>query len=224
MTEALIYILIELAQELVEAGVEYVIRHTIDDAGNKIVEFVQEIDHDNNGVVDEEIVIHSIEAVVPDVNAQYNLVSDGDTVGIGMPYVDVIDGLDFNSYVDFSDPFNMPELTVSGGGYLLDMDSDGDNDDVVIMLPDFNGDGVPEFGWIVDADDNGLPDVSPDSPYYPVGSEGYYDIVNNITSENNIMTKELNDYTVTEGLLFLMLFLMVCYFIKSLFKKKDIYR
>ncbi len=68
------------------------------------------------------------------------------------------------------------------------------------------------------------------------GTMTVYDMDGNITaencdtayslwvSENGIMDKPIDYYSVTEGLLLLLLGVSVVFFIRSLFKRKDVYR
>lgn len=218
MPEWLIVVLTDLAIELGEAAVKYIIRTAVDEAGNRVIEFVHEIDRNNDGIIDDELVIHSIEALIPDLDSPFTLVSDGDTVGLGLPEIRIIDGMDIGAFVDFEDP-----ITGNGDGYLVDMDGDMDYDDVLIPLPDFNGDGFDDWGWILDSDENGVPDVSPEAPYYPVGSEGYYEILDTSNGENAVMTKDFDDYTVTEAMLFILVILGLVTFVKSLFRKREVF-
>lgn len=162
-------------------GIKYVIRKTFDGAGRAFTEFVHQIDIDGDGVFDEEIVLHSLDMLIPDLSGGHCIVSDGETIGLGMPVFDIIDSYTLSDYIDFSDTTYYPTVSGNGGGYLLDMDYDGVNDEVLVSLPDFTGDGLPDWGWVRDDDNNGVPDASSDSPYYPVGSEEYMDIVGGLS-------------------------------------------
>lgn len=263
METILLIFLTELSEKLSEAvanGVEYAIKKVVDETGRAITQIVQSVDNDGDGVVDTEIILHEFDIPIPDFDSGYCIVNDGDVIGIGLPQFEIIDGLDMTSYIDISNPLNYPYITANDDGYLLDMDGDGDNDEAVIPLSDFNGDGVEEWGRVVDEDDNGVPDASPEAPFYPVGSDEYnqlitdrsgvpsiivmsqdgtmtvYDTNGQITaedcdtayslwvSENGIMDKRLDNYSVTEGLLLCMLLLAGAWFVRSLFKRKDVYR
>ena len=218
------WILIGLLDALGNAisdGIDYLVRQVTDGAGRVFTEFVQQIDTDGDGVYDQEIILHSLEMLIPDMDNGYCLVSDGDTVGLGLPAYQLIDGIDLCSYIDLSDPVHYPCITGNDNGFILDMDYDGLADDVIIALPDFTGDGANEWGWILDLDSNGVPDVSPDSPYYPVGSEEYYAVVQ--ASEDAIMSKNLDQYTVTEGLLLILAIFAIINFLKGLFRKREVF-
>lgn len=43
-------------------------------------------------------------------------------------------------------------------------------------------------------------------------------------SDNGIMSKKMNNYSVTEGLLFLILLLTAFNFVRGLFRRKDVFR
>ena len=261
MQEYIVFIVIQtLANALgnaIEDGIEYIIRKVVDETGRCITQFVQQIDTDGDGVYDDEIVLHSLEMMIPDFDDGYCIVNEGDSVGIGLPSFDVIDGLLLCDYIDLSDPYAYPTITGNDDGYLLDLDLDGNFDDVLIPLPDLTGDGVDDWGWLTDEDDNGIPDASPDAPYYPVGSDQFnqivkgagntpsfiivspdgtmsiYDDSGNLTkedcdtayslwlSENAAMIKPFENYSVSEGLLFLIFVCVGFGFISKLFKRRQ---
>ncbi len=247
-----------------EYAIKYIIRKVIDETGRAVTQILYEFDSDGDGVNDSEQVIYTLDTMIPDLSAGYCLCNDGDKIGIGLPQFTLIDGLDIINYIDTSNPDFLPTITGNGDGYLVDADGDGDVDDVLIPFDfDVTGDGSNDWGWLVDDDNNGVPDASPDAPFYPVGSPEYHDIVTtveqgrgapsiiimsadgtmtvydmdgNITaencdtayslwvSENGIMDKPIDYYSVTEGLLLLLLGVSVVFFIRSLFKRKDVYR
>lgn len=248
----------DVLADAVEDGIKYVIRKTVDRFGRSITEFVHQIDSDGDGVYDSETVLYTLEMMIPDLSNGYCLVSDGDTVGIGVPMFELIDGIDITLYADTIDPSNLPTITANGNGYLLDADFDGDEDDVIVPLDDLTGDGIRDFGLLVDDDDNGIPDASDAAPYYEIGSPEYkqimaqssnvpsiivmspdgtmsvYDTSGQITAEdcdtayslwmsdNGIMTKPLDNYTVTEGLL-LIVGIVACFgFVAKLFRRRKV--
>lgn len=225
MSEVLIFLLGKLCEQLVEEGIKYIAREAVDVAGRKIVEFVQQIDTDGDGIYDDEIVLHSMNYIIPDLDDDYCFVSDGDTVGIGLPAYKIIDGITMGEYIDFNDIYNYPVITGNDDGFLVDMDHDGNNDDVLIALPDLTGDGYQEYGWILDTDHNGVPDASADYPYYPVGSEGYYEIMSVVQEDEapQLMTKDFDDYSVTEGMLLILVVFALINFLKGLFRKREVF-
>lgn len=257
------FVLIPLAdgiREGVEKGVEYAIRKVVDSFGRTASELYYSVDTDGDGVADEDVVFYTLEYQIPNLDGNYSIVSNGDTVGVGLPLFEIIDGTDLGSYIDLSDPFDYPTLTGNGAGYLADLDYDGEIDSTLVPLQDFTGDGAIEWGRVVDDDENGIPDASPEAAYYPVGSDGYNQIIASVSnqpsiivmsddgtmtvydtngqitaedcdtayslwvSENGIMNKPLDNYSVTEGLLLILFLVSACYFVKSLFKRKDVYR
>lgn len=119
---------------------------------------------------------------------------------------------------------------------------DGEKEPVKFI--DDDGDGVPDnpdepfLPW--DPSEL-LPDVEPEkeTSYIIVNPDGtmtIFDNAGNITadncdfayslwvSENGIMNKKLDNYSVTEGLLALLLLFTVINFVRGLFRRKDIYR
>lgn len=259
MSEVLLFLLGKLCEQIVEEGIKYIAREAVDTAGRKVIEFVQQFDTDGDGIYDEEIILHSMEYIIPDLDDDYCFVSDGDTVGIGLPAYKIIDGITMGEYIDFNDLYDYPVITGNDDGFLVDMDHDGDNDDVLVPLSDLTGDGYQEYGWILDSDHNGVPDASTDYPYYELGSEEYFEIIGsysdvgksfiimssdgtmtvydeagNITAEdcdnayslwvsdNGILDKPINDYTVTEGFLLIGIVVGIFAFARKLFRKRRV--
>lgn len=199
----------------IETGINYIIKKTVDAAGNIITEIVYEYDSDGDGANDSEQVIYTLDTLIPSLDDGYCLCNKSDEIGLGIPLYKVLDGFEISEYVDTD------IVTGNDNGFIVDFDGDGENDDVLVPLPDFTGDGQSDWGWLVDDDDNGLPDVSPFSPFYPVGSEGYHEIVERVSdSDLPFMDKPLEDFTVSEGLLFLIFICVVGSFLGQLFKRR----
>lgn len=182
MEEIVFTIILRALEQAVAAAAEkaitYIIRKVVDSTGRVITQLVYEYDSDGDGVNDSEEVIYTLDTVIPNLDNGYCIVNDVDKIGLGLPMYQLIDGSFISDYIDVSDPNNLPIVSGNGDGYLVDLDYDGDNDDVLVPFgADFSGDGVPDFGWLVDDDDNGVPDASPDFPFYPVGSDAYHQIV-----------------------------------------------
>ena len=210
----------------------------IDSAGRVIVRYVFHI-YDSEGELVSDDVVFTFDSIIPLFYDGYCLCNNGDEIGLGLPQYKIIDGAEIADIL-FSDTVSasynglsfmalddtgdimLPDV-ISGNDdcFLVDLDDDGAFDDVLVPLPDFTGDGQSDWGWLVDDDDNGLPDVSPYSPFYPVGSEGYHEIVERVSdSELPFMDKPFEDFTVTEGLLFLIFLCVVGSFIGRLFKRR----
>lgn len=252
MGEIIFTILLDIGIDLAIENTKYYVKKNIDG----IVRLVRSLDTDNDGAY-EDVVIAELGTITFDVNADYNIVSDGDTIGIGTAAIEIIDGMDLPNYIDTFVPGDYPVISYNDGVYIYDVDNDGDND-TVIPLDDLTGDGFGDFGLVLDEDDNGVPDVADDTPYYPIGTDEYntivrrmsnepsmiivssdgtmtvYDTSGQITaedcdtayslwvSENGIMTKPLDNYTVTEGILFIS-FLVGCFgFIGMLCRRKRV--
>lgn len=209
------------------------------------------IDKNGDGILDDDEVITTVKNFIPDLSDGYTLCNSGSDVGIGYPVVKTVDSDDVVDWFSTHD-----EFLFSGDVVVIDMDRDGDCDDFLIPLGyDVTGDNVNDWGWLVDDNDDGLPDASPDAPFYPVGSDEYsrivsadrgdgsiiimsgdgtmsvFDFNGDVTaedcdtayalwvSENGIMNKPLDYYTVTEGLL-LIAGIVACFgFVFKMFRR-----
>lgn len=201
-----------------EEGINYIIKKVVDSAGNVITQIVYEYDTDGDGIMDGEQIIYTLDTLIPSLDNGYCLCNKGNEIGLGLPQFEIVDGFEISELIDTD------IVTGNDNGFIVDLDNDGEYDDILIPLPDFTGDGYSDWGWLVDADDNGLPDVSPYSPFYPVGSEGYTEIVSRVTEEEpyTIMNKPIAEYTVTEGIL--LIFLIACgfKFVSKAFRRKKV--
>lgn len=260
LLQIILQALYDALKKAIESKIDYEIRKAVDVFGNYVTQIVQEVDTDGDGITDSEVVLHTMDIVIPDLSNGYCICDKGQEIGIGFPEFEVIDGREIQQYTGMWETFSTPRITGNGGGYLLDMDGDDKQDETVIPLDDMNGDGIPEWGWVTDDDDNGVPDASRNAPFYPVGSDEYmsviqkdsnvpsiivmspdgtmsvYDTNGQITAENcdtayslwvadnGIMNKQLDNYSVTEGLLLCVLLMGGFFFVKSLFKRKDVYK
>lgn len=215
----LLYALERAVEKAIENGLTYVIKKVVDGAGNVITQIVYSFDSDGDGVNDSEEVLYSLNTIIPDLSDGYCLCNKGNEIGLGMPQFEIVDGNDITGFLDTD------IITGNDNGFIVDFDNDGANDDVLIPLPDFTGDGFSDWGWLVDRDDNGLPDVSPYSPFYPIGSEEYtYIIEQSGVSEGSIMTTKIDEYSVTQGLLALILLFMFLNFVRGLFRRSDYFK
>ena len=219
--EIIIMIALQALEDIIinaiEDGIKYIIRKVVDAAGNVITEIVYQYDSDGDGTADSEQVIYTLDTLIPSLDNGYCLCNKGDTIGLGFPQYKLVDGSEIADLIDTD------TITGNGNGFIVDLDNDGENDDILIPLPDFTGDGLGDWGWLVDNDDNGLPDISPNSPFYPVGSEGYHDIVSRVTTEEyTIMNKPISEYTVTEGILLIFLIVGAFKLIGKAFRRKRV--
>lgn len=250
MEEIIIVFLGQLIGSLVDQGIKYVVRKVTDAFGNTVSQIISVFDDDGDGQTDREVVVYSFDVSVPDLSEKFSIVNRDDEIGLGYPMLQIVPAVDFPAFIEGA--------TITGNNNCILID-----DDVYCPLAlDYDGDGLPDWGRVVDDDNNGVPDAAPDQPFYPVGSEGYnqiletykdnggvdivlvssdgeiavYDRNGNIkaedvdtayatwVSENGIMNKPLDNYSVTEGLLLLSLFMSLAFFIRSLFKRKDMFR
>lgn len=221
MEEIIITIILQALEaalaKAIEEGINYIVRKVVDAAGNVITEIVYQYDSDGDGTIDGEQVVYTLDTLIPSLDNGYCLCNKGNTIGLGFPQYQLVDGSEIADLIDTD------TITGNGNGFIVDLDNDGENDDILIPLPDFTGDGQDDWGWLVDDDDNGLPDISPYSPFYPVGSEGYHDIVSRVTTEEyTIMNKPISEYTVTEGILLIFLIVGAFKLIGKAFRRKRV--
>ena len=235
MEQVVLVILSQVIECLVTHYVKYEIQRKVDRIGNSISQIVAVFDDDGDGVTDREEVMCTFDVSIPDLSN-----------GLVMAELELVDSFEVSEMLDGS-------ITGNGNGYYI-------GDDVYIPLDfDFNSDGLPDWGRVVDNDSNGVPDASSDSPFYPVGSDEYNQIVDSINSsgkslvvvspdgtvcvydengqitnedcelayniwvsDNNIMTKPLDYYTPTEGLLFLTFIVSLFGFFGSIFRRRKV--
>lgn len=236
-----------ILSDLVGQAINYHIRWYTDLLGNHCSQIVQLFDDDGDGVSDREEVLAQFDVSVPDLSDDYCIVNKDDEIGLGLPLLEPISSIDLGDII-------ADDISVTGNsaGFYID-------DDIYVPIPlDINFDGATDWGRVVDNDHNGVPDASPDSPFYPVGSDGYnqiisgsefgksiiivspdgtmcvYDENGNITdedcdtayrlwvSDNNIMSKSLDNYTVTEGLLFLTFTVSLFGFFGNIFRRRRV--
>lgn len=246
MEQVVLVILSQVIEGLVTQYVKYEIQRKVDRIGNSISQIVAVFDDDGDGVTDREEVMCTFDVSIPDLSNGYCIVNQDDEIGLGLPELELVDSFEVSELLDGS-------ITGNGNGYYI-------GDDVYIPLDfDFNSDGLPDWGRVVDNDSNGVPDASSDAPFYPVGSDEYNQIVDSINSsgkslvvvspdgtvcvydengqitdedcelayniwvsDNNIMTKPLDYYTPTEGLLFLTFIVSLFGFFGSIFRRRKV--
>lgn len=192
--------LINAVREVVDAatGLVVSVRKFVDSFGNVSTQIYYKYDSDGDGELDAEEVIYNIDSYIPDLNEPYQLVDKDGVIGLGYPKLQFIDSAEVSEGISNSDYHSF-----TSSGYRLALEDDGVLDDVVYALPfDFTGDGVNDFQIIVDDNNNGLPDVCPTSPFYPIGSEGYQEIVEKYSENVPALEKSFKNYTVSEALLF----------------------
>ena len=245
-------VLISTFVEMLEkACLDYAVWHVrrkVDQIGQGISEIVAVFDDDGDGVYEREESVFSFDVSIPTFTEDgYCICNKGEEIGLGMPKLELVDAVTIvDRFADF--------ITGNGTGYRIDGDT-------YIPLPfDFSGDGLNDWGRVLDEDDNGIPDASEDVPFYPVGSSEYssftkqfktgsdvdivlvspegeiavYDRNGNIkaedvdnayalwVSENGIMDKKIDNYTVTEGLLFLTFIVSLFGFFGNLFRNRRV--
>lgn len=195
-----------------EKGSTYRIERDLDSIGTCVYNLVCIPDNPE----DSEEILFSYQPLIPDLSDGLCLCNDGDVVGFGTPNLEMIDGTEISGV--FTN-----KLIGNSDGFLVDWDNDGVCDDVIIPLRDLTGDGVSDWGLIVDNDNNGIPDVSTDSPFYPIGSEDFQEIVvSKFTADYTIMNKPLSKYSVTEGILIIGFIVAAFGFFRKAFRRKRV--
>lgn len=107
--------------------------------------------------------------------------------------------------------------------FLCDIDADGINDILTPLGFDFTGDGINDYAVVIDLNGNGIPDASPDSPFYPSDSPEYTRYLRSqAKTSDTIVTKPINDYTVTEGILLIFLIVGAFKLIGKVFRRKRV--
>ncbi len=220
MSETIIAILLKALEAALtaaaEKGVEYIIRKIVDGTGKVVSEIFYRFDSDGDGELDSEQIIYTLDITLTDLGDGYCLCNRDNEIGIGYPKLKLVDASDVL-------PILRDDYYISdGNGFSIDYDNDGDNDTLFPLPFDGTGDGLPDFQVICDDDDNGLPDVAPDSPFYPIGSEGYQEIVEAHSENVPALDKSFKNYTVTEALLFLIFIGSAVAMISKIFKRRKL--
>lgn len=178
--EFIAVILSQIIQGLISEYVNYEIRRKVDRIGNSVSQIVALFDDDGDGVTDREEVMFSFDVSIPDLSEGYCIVNRGDEIGFGLPELLPVEHYDIIDY--FNDV-----IVGNSNGYLIDRNADGDPE-VYIPLPfDFSGDGLNDWGQVVDDDHDGVPDASDGSPFYPVGSDGFNQLISSDDSGKSLI-------------------------------------
>lgn len=216
-------------ENAIKEGIKYVVRKVINEAGKTVIRFITE---------GTEEVIYELDASIAQLSGVWNdmgltLGNIGDEVGFGVPIYNFVSHNDFISFLTVptaaaadGDVLTLSPISYLGSTAIVDYDGDGQSEPM-FPVPDFDGDGYADWGELVDDDDNGLPDLSPDLPFYPVGSDEFTYIVEQQQKSQDkrpIMETPLDSYSVTEGLLLLALLFSVLNFVRGLFTRKDVFR
>ncbi len=243
-----ILLLDKFIDTLIDKSVDWIIEKVTDSFGNTVSQIVAVFDDDGDGVTDREEVIYSFDLSIPDLSNGFALVNRDDEIGIGLPLLEPMDNEYVTSFIDTSLTGNGNGYRIDDEVYLpLDFDFTGDGANDWGRVVDSDDNGIPDasedapfypvgseqYNNIISSIEQGGKSfiiVSPD------GTMSIYDENGNITaedcdnayalwvSENGIMDKKLDNYSVTEGLLLCSLLVSVVFFIRSLFKRKDVFR
>lgn len=169
-------------EKAIEGAIKYIIRKIVDETGRVITQIIYEYDSDGDGVNDSEEILYTLDMLIPDLDNGYCLVNNGDEIGLGLPQYKILDGFEIGDYI------GTDIVTGNDDGFIVDYDGDGEDDDVIIPFDfDFTGDGQNDWGWLIDDDDNGIPDASPIAPFYPVGTPEYHEISERSAGESSII-------------------------------------
>lgn len=215
---------INAVRETVDAvtGLVVSIRKFVDSFGNVSTQIYYRYDSDGDGELDAEEVIYDIDSYIPDLGEPYQLVDKDGKIGLGYPALRAVDASDVLPALPTSDT---DFYTSNGEGFRISLQDDGVLDDILYPVPfDFTGDGVNDFQIIIDDNNNGLPDACPSAPFYPIGSDGYNEIVEQNTDYNSlsIMEKPISKYSVTEGILLIVFIVGAFGFLKKAFRRKKV--
>lgn len=168
--------------EAIEQTIKYIIRKVVDETGRAVTQIVYSFDSDGDGIDDSEEILYTLDMIIPDLDSGYCLVNNGDEIGLGFPQYKLLDGFEIGDYI------GTDIITGNDDGFIIDFDGDGDIDDIIVPFGfDVTGDDQDDWGLIVDDDDNGIPDASPDAPFYPVGSPEYHDIIEKSEGQSSII-------------------------------------
>lgn len=205
-------------------GLVISIRKFIDSFGNVSTQIYYKYDSDGDGKADSEQVIYDVDYYIPDLSEPYQLVDKDGEIGIGYPKLRAIDSSEVLPALPSADSENdIDYYSSDGDGYRISLQDDGYLDDVVYPLPfDFTGDGINDFQIVVDDNNNGLPDYCPSAPFYPIGSEGYQEIVEKYSDNVPALTKSFHNYTVSEALLFIIACGSLVAIFSKIFKRRSI--
>lgn len=135
-------------------------------------------------------------------------------LGLGCPCYFVIDGLETVEMLH-----GLFAFSGSPNSLYADFNGDGVFEMVVPLNFDVNADGINDFAWIVDMNNNGIPDASPYLPFYAEDTPEYKVLV----SDNTFLDKSFDNYSVSEGFLFLIFFAVSAAVIKILFGNRRKY-
>ena len=220
------------------------LRKTVDDFKNTVTEVVVIYDSDGDGENDTEEVVYRIYQTLPDYETGFCICNKGSEIGLGMPMFEIIDGRVFpdllvdvptadtlSNPLDLSEPSditsspavvvqNYPVVTGNDKYLLVDFDDDGYND-VISPAADITGDGINDWFKIVDDNDDGLPDASPNAPFYTVGSDAFNELVG-YSKDELALTKPFEYYSVPEALLFVIAACVLFFFFKNIFKRRKL--
>ena len=247
--EIIAIILEQVLQELISQGVKYIIRKTVDALGNTVTEILYKYDSDGDGEEDAEQVIYTLDTCIPDMSEGYAIVNRDDEIGIGLPKFELVDGSEMGELLGDTVTGNNDGYLIGDDVYLpMPFDYNGDGRLDWGRVVDEDGNGIPDASddapfYPVGSDgynnfinrykDNSGVDIVLVSPE---GEIAVYDSNGNIkeedvdtaykiwVSENGIMNKEIDNYSVSEGLLLCLLLISGVFFIRSLFKRKDVFR
>lgn len=216
MEEILIKFLLNLGVKQLKTRIE----RDFDNIGNAVYKIVHLFDSNGDGELDSKETLLEFSNYFPDLSDGMCLCndSDGDFV-YGIPQFKIVDGTEITDLINDSS-----DVVYSPDGIICDYDGGDGSDDVLIPFPDYTGDGVNDYGLIVDDDNNGVPDVDDRFSYYPIGSDEYNEIIykESTTEYFTIMDKPLAKYTVTEGLLLLFAVFGAFGFLRKIFRRRKV--
>ncbi|MCM1165874.1 MAG: hypothetical protein NC299_09755 [Lachnospiraceae bacterium] len=204
-------LLLQFLSSLVRHGVEFVAKKVVDAVNGVVTKIVATF----NG---KEYDVYTLNTLIPDIGDGCCLVDKDGEIGVGLPEFEfVAREIDVTSDSETLYPSigidNGDTFTGYPGGGIVAPDGK-----VYVPFDDIDGDGLRDWALVVDDNGDGLPDASDDSPFYPIGSDEFQQVVGGY-SDDAFLSKPISEYTVTEGILLIFLIVLVIRGFKNFFLK-----
>lgn len=205
-------LLLQFLSSLVRHGVEFVAKKVVDAVNGVVTKIVATF----NG---KEYDVYTLNTLIPDIGDGYCLVDKDGEIGVGLPEFEFV-----SREIDVTGDSETlyPSIGIDDGDTFTGYPDGGivaPDGKVYVPFNDIDGDGLGDWALVVDDNDNGLPDASPDFPFYPIGSDEFQQVVEGY-DDATFLDKPISDYTVTEGILLIFLIVLVVRGFKNFFLKR----